>query len=160
ILPTIRVPTLVMHRTGDLESKVAEARYIAKQIPGARFVELPGGDHLPWVGDQNAVLDEIEEFLTGVRRALEPERVLVTVLFTDIVDSTATGARVGARAWRELIERHDAIARREIARFRGREVNTSGDGFFATFDGPARAVRCACAIRDAMPSLGLAIRSG
>jgi len=160
ILPTIRVPTLVMHRSGDLESKIEEARYIAGQIPGARLVELPGADHLPWVGDQETVLDEIEEFLTGVRPAVEPERVLVTVLFTDIVDSTARAARVGDHAWRELIERHDAIARREIARFRGREVNTSGDGFFATFDGPARAVRCACALRDAMFPLGLSLRAG
>jgi len=160
ILPTIRVPTLVMHRTDDMESQVAEARYIAEQIPGARFVELPGADHLPWIGDQDAVLDEIQEFLTGVRPVFEPERVLVTVLFTDIVDSTATAARVGDGAWRELIERHDAIARREIERFRGREINTSGDGFFATFDGPARAVRCACALRESMSSLGLRLRAG
>jgi len=160
ILPTIRVPTLVMHRTGDLDANVAEGRYIAEHIPGARFVELPGSDHLPWVGDQDVVLDEIQEFLTGARPAMPSERVLVTLLFTDIVDSTATAARIGDRAWRELIERHDAIARREIERFRGREVNTAGDSFFATFDGPARAVRCACAIRDAMQPLGLTLRGG
>ena len=160
ILPTIRVPTLVMHRTGDLDANVAEGRYIAEHIPGARFVELPGSDHLPWVGDQDAALDEIEEFLTGVRPAFEPERVLVTLLFTDIVDSTAIAARLGDREWRELIERHHLAARREIERFRGREVNTAGDSFFATFDGPARAVRCACAIRDAVQPLGLSLRAG
>jgi len=160
ILPTIRVPTLVMHRTGDLDANVAEGRYIAEHIPGARFVELPGSDHLPWVGDQDAALDEIQEFLTGARPAMQTERVLVTLLFTDIVDSTAIAARLGDREWRELIERHHLAARREIERFRGREVNTAGDSFFATFDGPARAVRCACAIRDAMQPLGLSLRAG
>jgi len=160
ILPTIRVPTLVMHRTGDLDANVAEGRYIAEHIPGARFVELPGSDHLPWVGDQDAALDEIQEFLTGARPAMQTERVLVTLLFTDIVDSTAIAARLGDREWRELIERHHLAARREIERFRGREVNTAGDSFFATFDGPARAVRCACAIRDAVQPLGLSLRAG
>lgn len=145
ILPTIRVPTLVIHRTGDLDVNVQEGRYVAERITGARFVELPGDDHMPWIGDQDAFLDELQEFLTGVRPAPECERVLSTVMFTDIVGSTEVAARLGDRAWRELLGRHHALARTEIARFRGREINTSGDGFFATFDGPARASRSATA---------------
>ena len=160
ILPTIRVPTLVIHRTGDRDVNVQEGRYIAERIAGARFVELPGDDHLPWIGDQDAFLDELQEFLTGVRPVPECERVLSTVMFTDIVGSTEVAARVGDRAWRELLGRHHALARTEIARFRGREINTSGDGFFATFDGPARAVRCAGAVRDAVEPLGIVIRAG
>ncbi len=160
ILPTIRVPTLVMHRTGDQDVNVAEGRYIADRIPGARFIELDGDDHLPWIGDQSRLLDEMQEFLTGVRPAPEYERVLATVMFTDIVGSTEVASRLGDRDWRDLLGRHHAIARAEIARFRGREINTAGDGFIATFDGPARAVRCAGAMRDALHPLGIEIRAG
>ena len=160
ILPTIRVPTLVMHRTGDQDVNVEEGRYIAERIPGARFFELPGDDHQPWIGDQGLFLDEMEEFLTGIRPAPEYERVLATVMFTDIVGSTEAAARMGDHDWRDLLGRHHTIARAEIARFRGREVNTAGDGFLATFDGPARAVRCAAAMRSALQPLGLAIRAG
>ncbi len=160
ILPTIRVPTLVMHRTGDLDVNVAEGRYIAERIPDARFVELAGDDHLPWIGDQGRFLDEMQEFLTGVRPAPEYERVLSTVMFTDIVGSTEAAARLGDRDWRNLLGRHHTIARAEIARFRGREINTAGDGFIATFDGPARAVRCAGSMRNALQPLGIEIRAG
>ncbi len=160
ILPTIHVPTLVMHRTGDQDVNVAEGRYIAERIPGARFVELAGDDHLPWLGEQGPFLDELQEFLTGVRPAPEYDRVLATVMFTDIVGSTEVAARLGDRAWSDLLGRHHDIARTEITRFRGREINTTGDGFLATFDGPARAVRCAGAMRDAVRPLGIAIRAG
>ncbi len=160
VLPAVRVPTLVLHRTGDLDAHIEEGRWIAARIPGARFVELPGADHLPWVGDTDPVLDEVEEFLTGIRRGPEPDRVLATVLFTDIVDATATAAAVGDRAWRDLLQAHHATVRRELVRFRGRELDTAGDGFLAAFDGPARAVRCAGAIRDAVRTLGVRIRAG
>ncbi len=159
ILPTVRVPTLVIHRTGDRVTPVGGARYAAARIPGARFVELPGDDHL-FVGDQDAVLDEIEEFLTGVRSSPEPERLLATVLFTDIVGSTERAVELGDRRWRELLESYYALVRNELVRFRGREIDTAGDGFFATFDGPARAIRCACAISHAVKSLGISIRAG
>jgi len=151
---------LVLHRTGDQDANVAEGRYIADRIPGAKFVELPGVDHLPWAGNQEDILDEIEEFLTGIRPAPEPDRVLATVLFTDIVGSTERAASLGDRAWRELLEQHHAVVRRELAHFRGQEIDTAGDGFFATFDGPARAVRCAAAIRDRIRASGLEVRAG
>jgi len=160
VLPTIGVPTLVLHRTGDLDAKVEEGHWIAKQIPGARFVELPGVDHLPWVGDQGSILDEVEEFLTGVRHGPEPERVLATVLFTDIVDSTARAAALGDRRWRDLLEGHHARVRRQLERFRGQEIDTAGDGFFASFDGPARGVQCALAVVDAVADLGISVRAG
>ena len=160
ILPTIHVPTLVMHRVGDLDVNVEEGRFIAARIPGARFVELQGDDHLPWLGEQGPFLDELQEFLTGVRPAPEYDRVLSTVMFTDIVGSTEVAARLGDSAYRELLGQHHTIARNEIARFRGREINTAGDGFLATFDGPARAVRCAGAMRSALAPLGIAIRAG
>jgi pimeloyl-ACP methyl ester carboxylesterase len=160
VLPTIRVPTLVLHRTGDRDANVEEGRWIASQIPGARFVELPGEDHLPWVGDQNAVLDEVQESLTGVRPPPEPDRVLATVLFTDIVGSTQEAARLGDTRWRDLIQAHHTVVRRELDRFRGREVHTAGDGFLATFDGPARAIRSAVAISEAVRPLGIEIRAG
>jgi class 3 adenylate cyclase len=160
VLPTIRVPTLVIHRTGDRDANVEEGRWLAGQIPGARFVELPGEDHLPWVGDQDALLDEVQEFLTGVRSVPESNRVLVTVLFTDIVGSTERAARLGDRAWRDLLDSHHALVRKELARFRGREIKTVGDAFIATFDGPARAVHCACSIRDRVTELGIEIRAG
>jgi pimeloyl-ACP methyl ester carboxylesterase len=160
VLPAIHVPTLVMHRTGDRSVHVEEGRWMAGQIPGARFVELTGEDHMPWVGDQDAILDEIQEFLTGIRPEREPDRVLATVLVTDIVGSTRHATRLGDRAWSELLTRHHEIVRGELRAFRGREVDTAGDGFLATFDGPARAVGCACRIRDALRALGLEIRAG
>jgi len=160
ILPAIRVPTLVLHRTGDLDANIEEGRYIATRIPGAKFVELPGEDHLPWVGDQDAIIDEIEEFLTGIRPAPHADRLLATVLFTDIAGSTERNARLGDEGWRDLLDQHHAVVRRELARFRGQEISTSGDGFFATFDGPARAVRCAVAIRDKLGAYGIEVRAG
>jgi class 3 adenylate cyclase len=160
VLPAIRVPTLILHRTGDLDSNIEEGRYIAARIPDAKFLELPGPDHLPWVGDQGEVVDEIEEFLTGIRPASEPDRVLATVLFTDIVGSTERAASLGDKAWGDVLEQHDASVRRELTHFRGQEISTSGDGFFATFDGPARAVRCAVAIRDRLRESGLEVRAG
>ena len=160
ILPTIRVPTLVIHRKGDCDANVEEGRWIAKQIPNARFVELSGEDHLPWVGHQDAVIDEVQEFLTGARAIPEPNRVLATVLFTDIVGSTERAAVMGDRAWQELLDSHHALVRKELAQFRGREIKTVGDAFIATFDGPARAMRCACAIRDSVGSIGVEIRAG
>jgi pimeloyl-ACP methyl ester carboxylesterase len=160
ILPTIRVPTLVLHRTDDRDALVEEGRWLASQIPGATFVELRGADHIFWIGDTDAVLAEIEAFLTGVRPQREPERVLATVLFTDIVASTETAARLGDRRWRELLESHRAEVRAALARWRGDEIDTTGDGFLAVFDGPARAVRCAAAIRDAAATSGLQVRAG
>src|SRR3989454_10339794 len=133
---------------------------IATRIPGAKFVELPGEDHLPWVGDQDAILDEIEQLLTGIRPAPHADRLLATVLFTDIVGSTERNARLGDEGWRDLLDQHHALVRRELARFRGQEISTSGDGFFATFDGPARAVRCAVAIRDQLRAYGIEVRAG
>jgi class 3 adenylate cyclase len=160
VLPTIGVPTLLLYRTHDADVHVDEGRYIGDRIPGARFVELPGEDHLMWTGDVDALLDEIEEFLTGVRRGPDPDRVLATVLFTDVVGSTETATRLGDRAWRTLLDRHHDVVRRELARWRGREVDTAGDGFLATFDGPARAIRCAVAASEGVRDLGLQIRAG
>jgi class 3 adenylate cyclase len=159
VLPAVTVPTLVLHRTGDTDSRVEEGRYIATRIPGARFVELAGDDHVPWI-DADQVVDEVEEFLTGRRPEPHPDRVLTTLLFTDIVGSTQRAAELGDRRWRDLLDSHHAVVRRELDRFRGTEVDTAGDGFFATFDGPARAVRAAGAIRDAVRPLGLEIRAG
>jgi class 3 adenylate cyclase len=160
LLPAIGVPTLVLQRQGDQEVKAEEERWIASQIPCARYVELPGDDHLPWTGDTDALLDEVEEFLTGVRPSPQLDRVLVTVLFTDIVGSTERAAAEGDRRWRELLDAHNDAVRRELGRFRGREVDTTGDAVFAVFDGPARAIRCGSAIRDAVRSLGLEVRAG
>ena len=160
ILPTIRVPTLILHRTDDRVVPVRQGRYLAEQIPDARYVELSGDDHLAMVGDQDALIDEMEEFLVGSRRAHEPERALTTVLFTDIVGSTETAAELGDRRWRDLLERHDAMVRRQLDVHRGREVKTMGDGFLATFDGPARAIRCACAIRNELSGIGIEVRAG
>jgi class 3 adenylate cyclase len=160
VLPAIRVPTILIYRTDDADVHVDEGRYIAERIPGARFVEVPGADHSMWTGDATAILDEIEEFLTGVRRGPEPDRVLATVLFTDVVGSTELATRLGDRAWRDLLGRHHAAVRRELGRWRGREVHTAGDGFLATFDGPARAIRCAVAAVDAVRGLGMEIRAG
>jgi class 3 adenylate cyclase len=160
VLPTVQVPTLVLHRTDDRDSNIEEGRWLAARIHGSRFVELEGQDHLPWVGDADAVLDEIEEFLTGVRRGPAPDRVLTTVLFTDVVRSTERAVELGDRAWRELLDEHNRLVRRELERFRGREVDTAGDGFLATFDGPARAVQCAGAVVRAVGGLGLELRAG
>jgi pimeloyl-ACP methyl ester carboxylesterase len=160
VLPTIRVPTLVLHRTGDHDVNVAEGRYLASKIAGAKFVELAGDDHWIAAGDTDAVADEIEEFLTGTRPVPELDRVLATVLFTDIVGSTERAAAIGDRRWRELLSSHDATVRRELERFRGREVDTAGDGFLATFDGPARAVSCAISAGAAVRELGVEIRAG
>ena len=160
VLPSIRVPTLVLHRTDDVDVKVEEGRWIASEIPGAKYVELPGDAHTLWAGELDVLLDEVEEFLTGVRRGPEPERVLSTVLFTDIVGSTERAADLGDRRWSELLEDHHARVRRELERWRGREVDTAGDGFFAAFDGPGRGIRAGCAIREAVQPLGLEIRAG
>jgi hypothetical protein len=160
VLPSIRVPTLVLHRAGNRLMLVGHGRYLAKHIPGAKYVELPGEDTHIFVGDTETMLAEIEEFLTGVRPVPEIDRVLATVLFTDMVGSTERAATLGDRAWRALLDTHHGIVRRELERHRGREVQTVGDGFLATFDGPARAVRCACAIRDGVRSLGIEIRAG
>jgi class 3 adenylate cyclase len=160
VLPSITAPTLVLCRTEDRDVSVEEARWIAGQIPGAKFVELPGDDHLTWLGDTDELLDEVEQFLTGVRRRPDPHRWLSTVVFTDIVNSTATAALLGDRNWHDLLERHHALIRRELDRYGGAEIDTAGDGFFATFDGPARAVRCACAIEEAVRELGLEVRAG
>jgi pimeloyl-ACP methyl ester carboxylesterase len=160
ILPAIRVPALILHRTGDKIVRTEEARYLSEQIPGAKLVLLDGEDHLPWVGNQDAVLDEIEESLTGVRRGPRLDRVLATVLFTDIVDSTKKAAELGDARWKELLLAHDTRVRAELSRFRGVEVKTTGDGFLATFDGPARAVGCAQAISADVQDLGIEIRAG
>ncbi len=160
ILPTIHVPTLVIHRRGDRVVNWRAGEELAAQIPDARYVELPGIDHIPWAGDQEAVLGEIEEFLTGTRSVAEPDRVLATVMFTDICGSTARAAELGDAAWRELLAAHQAAVRRELERVGGREVKTLGDGSLATFDGPARAIRCGGAIAEAARSTGLEVRIG
>jgi pimeloyl-ACP methyl ester carboxylesterase len=159
-LPAISAPTLVLHNAGDRLVPARQARYLAEKIPAARYVELDGPDHLPMVGNYGGLLDEVEEFLVGSRRAHEADRALATVLFTDIVGSTETAARLGDSRWRDLLERHDAAVRRELSVYRGREVKTMGDGFLATFDGPARAIRCACAIRDELRQTGIEVRAG
>ena len=160
ILESIRVPTLVVHRSGDRTIPVEAGRYLAEHIPKASLVEVPGDDHLPWIGDPDRVLGEIEEFLTGVRHQAEPDRVLATVLFTDIVGSTKRAAELGDKAWGELLHAHHAVVREQLARYGGHEMGTAGDGFLATFDGPARAARCGLAIASAVRQLGLEIRAG
>jgi pimeloyl-ACP methyl ester carboxylesterase len=160
VLPTIQVPTLVLHRRGDRVVNRRAGQELAASIPGARYLELPGIDHLPWAGDQDIELGEIEEFLTGARSAPEPDRVLATVMFTDVVGSTQRAAQLGDSSWRDLLETLDGAVRRELARFRGREVKTMGDGFLATFDGPARAIRCGQAIVEAARALGVQVRIG
>jgi class 3 adenylate cyclase len=160
VLPTVHVPTLVLHRHGDRVVNRRAGKELAEQIAGARYVELPGIDHLPWAGDAEAVLGEIEEFLTGARSVPEPDRVLATVMFTDIVGSTEQAARFGDARWRELLATHQDAVRRELTRFRGREVKTLGDGCLATFDGPARAIQCGRAIAEGARPLGLEVRVG
>jgi class 3 adenylate cyclase len=159
-LPLIQAPTLVLHRRHDRAVNYRAARWLAEQIEGSRYAELEGEDHFPWVGDSDAALATIEEFLTGVRPAPAPERVLATVLFTDIVDSTRLAAEIGDRRWRELLERHQALVRERLSDFEGREIKTTGDGFLAVFDGPSRAAECARAIADDMPALGIEVRAG
>jgi class 3 adenylate cyclase len=160
LLPTIGVPTLVLHRAEDPLEPIQSGRFLAERIPGARFVELPGFDYLPWVGDAGDVLDEIEMFVTGERRVQVPDRVLGTVLFTDIVDSTARAASMGDVAWRDVRAEHDRVVRAELGRSGGREIKTMGDGFLAMFDGPAKGVRCAEAIATGVQALGIEIRAG
>jgi class 3 adenylate cyclase len=163
ILRTIRVPTLVLHRLED-RVPIDNARFLAREIPGARLVELPGDAHMAFLGDWQAIVDEVESFLVPLAAVPddepETESVLATVLFTDIVGSTAKAASLGDHAWRELLDRHHAAIRTQLARYRGRELDTAGDGFFASFDGPARAIRCACAIRNALGELELEVRAG
>jgi pimeloyl-ACP methyl ester carboxylesterase len=163
LLPSIQVPTLILHRKGDSSVPVEAGRYLAQHIPGAKYVELPGDDHLLQAFDQDVLdllLDEMEEFITGAHSRPEPDRVLATVMFTDIVGSTERAAELGDRQWRELLTNYYGTVRKELATFRGHEVNTAGDGLLATFDGPARAIRCGCSIRDRVRALGLQVRTG
>jgi len=160
VLASIQAPTLVLHRRGNRHVRVDHGRYLAEHIPGALYRELDGDDHLFFAGDTDAVADEIEEFLTGVPPVLATDRVLATVLFTDIVGSSQKAAELGDRAWRKLLDAHDAVVRTQLERFRGREVKATGDGFLATFDGPARAIRCAGDLAGRLRSLGLDIRAG
>jgi class 3 adenylate cyclase len=159
LLPAVQCATLVLHRSGDLDSRPEEGRYIAERIPGARFLQLEGDDHVPWV-DPDQIVDEIEEFLTGARPVVASDRVLATVLFTDLVGSTEKAASLGDEAWAALLRTHNDVVRSELARFSGEEIDTAGDGFLALFDGPARAIRCGLAIRDALARLGLDVRAG
>lgn len=158
-LPSIEAPSLIVHTRGDRMIPVALGRYLADQIAGSRFVELPGEDHIPFT-QFGPLVDEVEEFLVGSRGAAQADRALATILFTDLVDSTALAAELGDRRWRHLLERHDAAVRRQLTLHRGREVKTVGDGFLATFDGPARAIRCAAALQGELGDLGLAVRAG
>ena len=160
LLGSIRVPTLLLHSVGDRAIDVGASRYMAERIPGAKLVEFPGSDHMMWLSDAEGILDETEQFLTGTRSAVDVDRVLVTVMFTDIVGSTEQAVALGDHAWRDLLQAHHAKVRSELARFRGKEIDTAGDGFLATFDGPARAVRCARAISEAVRPLGIEIRAG
>lgn len=165
VLPAIRVPTLVLHNTGDPWVEVGNGRYLAEHIPGATYVELPGDGHIPSTSTAGPSLDAMEQFLrrawdAGAAEESEPDRVLATVLFTDIVGSSERAAALGDREWRKTLEQHHELVRRQLVRFRGREVDTAGDGFFASFDGPARAIRCACAISEAVGELGIDVRAG
>ena len=159
VLPVISVPTLVLHRDGD-PNMIEGARYVADRIPGARFVELQGDDHWPWVGDPDEVCDHVEEFVTGHMPEADPDRVLATVLFTDIVGSTERATELGDRRWRDLLDQHEGLTRSQLERHSGREIKTTGDGVLATFDGPARGIRCARDIADQVARLGLQIRAG
>ena len=159
VLPLIAVPTLIVHRNGDAVAPIEGARYMAERIPNVRLVELTG-DHSPVTGDTDAILDEIEEFVTGRRSERAPERVFATVMFTDIVDSTPRAAAMGDRRWSELLDAHHRLVRQQLAHFDGEEVKTTGDGFLATFNGPARAIRCALATSEATDAIGLPLRAG
>jgi class 3 adenylate cyclase len=160
VLPSIRVPTLITHRIGDRNIRIQQARYMAEKISGAKLIELPGDDHMPWFGDIDSLLGEVEEFLTGVRPEPQADRILATILFTDIARATERAAELGDQKWNHLLTRHHELIREELKRFRGREIDTAGDGFFATFDGPARAISCAKAIQNAVTKLGLNVRIG
>ncbi len=160
VLSAIRVPTLVLHRIGDEPVRIGHARYLSEHIPGAKYVELPGADHIPWMGDQDALLSVVREFLTGERTAPEADRVLTTILFCDIVDSTKRASELGDRDWKALLSRFYAVADEKLKQFRGRKLDTAGDGLFASFDGPARAVRCGEALCRAMRELGVQVRVG
>jgi class 3 adenylate cyclase len=160
VLPAIQVPTLILHHANGPRIPPAQGRYLAERIKGARYIEIPGADNYMWAGDTTALVAEIQEFLTGARPVVEPDRVLATVLFTDIVESTKVAADLGDAGWRGLLAEHNRDVRWALEQYRGREVKTTGDGFLATFDGPARAVRCAFSIRKALASRGLAVRSG
>ena len=161
ILPSLAIPTLILHRAGDALVPVAAGRYLAENIPGAKYAELPGDDHLVLDEEtQDLIADEIEEFITGAIHRPEPDRVLATVMFIDIVQSTERAAAIGDKRWRDLLKKYYEVVRKELATFRGREVGTAGDGVLATFDGPARAIRCACATREKLLGLGLQVRSG
>jgi pimeloyl-ACP methyl ester carboxylesterase len=160
VLSAIGVPTLILHPTGDRVASVKAARYMAQRIPGAQMVEFPSDDHLLVMLDPDPIVDEIEQFLTGVRHEAQSNRVLATVMFTDIVGSTVRAAELGDQRWRDLLATHDAAVRRELKRFEGREVKTMGDGFFATFAAPSRAIACACALRDAVHQFGIDVRVG
>jgi class 3 adenylate cyclase len=160
VVPSVHTPTLVLHRRYDRLVNVRNGRWLAEHLPNARLVELPGDDHILWYEHPELTLDEMQEFLTGVRYTPEPERALATVVFTDIVDSTHTAAEFGDRRWREVLERHQRTVRAALGRFGGREVKSIGDGFLATFDGPARAIRCARAILDSSGELGIRVRAG
>jgi class 3 adenylate cyclase len=159
VVPAIRVPTLVIHRADDQMCHVENARFLARHIPGAKYAELAGADHAPW-SDGDEIVAETREFVTGVREPAEPDRVLATVLFTDIVASTEHASRLGDRRWRDLVSEHHRLIRRELTRFRGREIDTAGDGFLAAFDGPARALRAAQSIVRAVQPLGIHVRAG
>jgi pimeloyl-ACP methyl ester carboxylesterase len=161
LLPTVQAPTLILHRAGDALVPVAAGRYLADHISGAKYVEVPGSDHLVLDQEtQDVIAGEIEEFMTGMRHYLEPNRVLATVMFNDIVRSTERAAALGDARWREVLSDYYAVVRRELTAFRGREVETAGDGMLATFDGPARAIRCAESLRDKVHLLGLNVRTG
>ncbi|HEX2089972.1 MAG TPA: adenylate/guanylate cyclase domain-containing protein [Actinomycetota bacterium] len=160
VLPTINAPTLVLHCNGDIAVPVAGGRYLAEHIPGAKYVEIEGGDHLPWGDDARRILQETQEFLTGTSPAAEPDRILATIVLTDICGSTEQAARVGDRAWSELLDRYEDMVRRQVARFNGTSIKFTGDGTLATFDGPARAVRCASALVEQARKLELRVRAG
>jgi class 3 adenylate cyclase len=160
VLPAIQVPTLIIHRRGDRLVDVGNGRYLAANIPGARYLELPGDDHIYFAGDADALLDEIEEFVTGARGTHDPDRILATVMFTDIVSSTEHAARLGDRRWQLLMSDHDELFSNQISVYRGRTIRSTGDGVFASFDGPARAIRCALSLVEAARRLDVEIRAG
>ena len=161
VLPSIHVPTLVIAKLGDLDFPIEDVRDMAARIAGSKLVELPGREHLPWVGDPDAIVDEVERFVVALGEVeAELDRALATVLFTDVVGSTEKAAALGDRRWKELVEEHHRLVRGQLARYRGVEIDTAGDGFFATFDGPARAVRCATSIIEAVAPLGIEVRAG
>jgi class 3 adenylate cyclase len=160
VAPVVNVPTLILHSPRDQVCRIENARFLARAIPGAEYIELSGSDHVPWGDCLDEIVADVREFLTGTREAPEPERVLATILFTDIVDSTRRATELGDARWRDLLQRHHDTIRAQLVRFRGHELDTAGDGFFAKFDGPARAIRCATAAVDAVRSIGIDIRAG